>query len=382
MQPSHQDPTLRIARRIIAGHELWWKPGEAGRGFVQPTGEVHTWPESLGSHRQLARLKGLPFNEVADSSFQMRPDGTTFFPYANSNKGKEFEQQMMQQAAQASSRLKPVPYDPRQGIAQAYGKTAEQRGWTDMYHVSPRANRESIQNLGLMGDSSTSPWGDQHLRNDQPHGNYMFDNPQDAENYAWMLGTRTRGDHEGEDPRHDDPDRRWKFPEPPSDFHTWPTDQQDEWHDNSEPVESTDDPYGYDVWKVNTRDLPIHRDPEMSLNTEIPHTPNTLQQTYNEADYPDYHEMSGGQWQQQLVDHAKDWGQVPRRYYTLEQIEPQRVQLQQHIPSWNMTEEEMYDRMDDPETTEQESPLSWDEMQLRRPQFPAHSRTQWDESVL
>lgn len=47
-------------------------------------------------------------------------------------------------------------------------RVSEQRGWTDMYHVTPRANRESIMNLGLMGDSGSSPWSDPWKRNQQP----------------------------------------------------------------------------------------------------------------------------------------------------------------------------------------------------------------------
>jgi hypothetical protein len=260
---------------------------------------------------------------------------------------------------------KDVWQDLVQHVAERTVHEAEQRGWTDFYHVSPRANRESIQNMGLMGENGTSPWGDPHERG-QPHGNYMFDNSQDAENYAWNLKDREQGSSPYEE-------MPYEYPDPPEDFHTWPEEQQDEWYDNVEPVERIEDPNGYDVWKVNTRNLPIHRDPEMSIGADSPHTPSTLQQSYRSDDYPSTHDQYGGAWQQQMAENMRTQGQTPRRFYTPEAVEPQRMQLQQHMPSWDMTEEEMYNRMDDPETTEQESPASWDEMNLRRPQFPAHS---------
>jgi hypothetical protein len=146
---------------------------------------------------------------------------------------------------------KDVWQDLVQHVAERTVHEAEQRGWTDFYHVSPRANRESIQNMGLMGENGTSPWGDPHERG-QPHGNYMFDNSQDAENYAWNLKDREQGSSPYEE-------MPYEYPDPPEDFHTWPEEQQDEWYDNVEPVERIEDPNGYDVWKVNTRNLPILR---------------------------------------------------------------------------------------------------------------------------
>jgi hypothetical protein len=265
--------------------------------------------------------------------------------------------------------MQPSHQDPALRIARRL--IAEQRGWTDFYHVSPRANRESIQNMGLMGENGTSPWGDPFKRG-QPHGNYFFDNHQDAQNYAWSLKQRN--------PQGSDEEDRWNWPEPPEGFDDWEPDAQDDWHDNNEPTPATEDPNGYDVWKVNTRNLPIHRDPESAITTDKPFTPQTLNEEYSYRGNP----MAGDvdPWADKLQDHAQLHGTVPRRFYTPEAVEPQRMQLQQHMPSWDMGENDYYDRIDDPEMTERESPLSWDEMNLRRPQFPAHSRTEWDESVL
>lgn len=132
MEASHLDPALRYARTIMkeAGNALWWKPGTQGRGFVvRDTGEVHHWPEADGAHIPMAKAKGIPLDQMEDSSFLIRRDGTTVFPYAHNPWGDQdpraYEAWLMDTAQKADPRLNPVSYDPKKGIAQAYGKTAD-----------------------------------------------------------------------------------------------------------------------------------------------------------------------------------------------------------------------------------------------------------------
>lgn len=55
------------------GHQLWWQPGESGRGLVAPDGSIHTWPEGEGTHYQMTRAKGLPEGGVR--GFYISPKG-------------------------------------------------------------------------------------------------------------------------------------------------------------------------------------------------------------------------------------------------------------------------------------------------------------------
>lgn len=346
-----------------------WTPGTWGKGMLVD-GRPHVWqvenPGGSPHHMQYGRTLGYDPATASPEEWerygdyiQIAPDGSyTLDPQGTKTRTPET-------FARSGLGLRYIR-DPAKWQMRAFSKIADQRGWTDFYHVSPRANRESIQNLGLMGDSGSSPWSDPWRRN-QPYGNYMFDNPQDAENYAHTLRDQDRGNG------YDDEEDRYDYPELPEGFDEWPEERQDEWHDGAgQPAELTEDPYGYDIWKVNTRGLPIHRDPESAINQSDPLTPRQLQDDYRDLDYPDLHGAMGGEpWTQQLVDHIDSYGGVPRRYYTPEQVDRGRLQLHQHLPRWNMADEGWYE---EPETREQEVPLAWDEMQLRRPQFPAHSK--------
>lgn len=241
-------------------------------------------------------------------------------------------------------------------------KVAEQRGWTDFYHVTPRANRESIQNYGLMGENGESPWGDPWKRN-QPQGNYFFTNPEDAQSYVDALHSRMGEEHSEED--------QYEYPNPPAEFDSWPMEKQNDWYDeNSEPTENTDDPGGYDIWKVNTRGLPIHRDPETSLIYDK-ENPQTIRDRYKEVQKDHgvddwYHIMN-----EDMGEH--DGGPTPARYYTPENVEPARLQLHQHWPRWDKD----WPGWEDDEDWSNAIPANWDAAMLRRPQFPAHSKVSW-----
>jgi hypothetical protein len=225
-------------------------------------------------------------------------------------------------------------------------KTAAQPGWTDMYHVSPRWNRESIMNHGLIGENMTSPY-DIPGRVQQPHGNYLFDNPDDAESYIWSAHGRNG----------------------------FPSELTGDWDDETgNPVgwETGEDPNGWDIYKVNTRGLPLNRDPESQLAAHEQWTPTQLRQEYQDWGL-DAGRSDIDPWQQQIADVGANFGTEPRRYYIQPDIEPNRIQLHQHIPGWDINEDSQSDWWD--EQVEDGRTLGpWYEMMLHRPQFPAHSK--------
>src|SRR5205814_1284538 len=68
---------------------------------------------------------------------------------------------------------------------QFYRHATVPRGFQDMWHVSPRENRESILEHGLQGHKpehhDESPW---QYTWPQPAGNYMFNDIDDARAYV------------------------------------------------------------------------------------------------------------------------------------------------------------------------------------------------------
>lgn len=238
-------------------------------------------------------------------------------------------------------------------------KQSAQPGWTDFYHATPRSNRESIQNLGLMGENGTSPWGDPWKRG-QPEGNYFFNNPEDAIQYAEDRGRPVKKNYP------DYEDDRWIYPEQPEDFDDWTDQQQDDWHEQNPEAESDDDPDGWDVWKVNTRGLPIHRDPENQIaqqNHDIVPNPADVFRKQKWMIEPD--------WEDRVADDADYRGMVPARFYTQDHVTPDRVQLHQHIPRWNIRDFDDDDRREHEDNTH--IPQVWDQALEHRPTFPAHS---------
>jgi hypothetical protein len=244
-----------------------------------------------------------------------------------------------------------VPYNSRWDDLGT--KESAQPGWTDFYHATPRANRESIQNLGLMGENGSSPWGDTTRSWGQPYGNYFFDNPNDAVTYANSAYNRFKRDGA------DDYERQYTQAEPPQGWGNLNDDEYDQWHEDNPPTQRTEDPEGWDVWKVNTRGLNINRDPEANLVS--PRSPQDIHPDMNNSDAP---------WDEQLEDAINMYGGSPNRYYTQDHIEPERVQLHQHIPMWQNHDDDEYEYEYEYET---HHPMHWDEALLHRPKFPAHS---------
>ncbi len=136
-------------------------------------------------------------------------------------------------------------------------------GWTTMYHVSPRKNRERILDEGLQGHEKSlqrgSPWD---YTWSQPAGNYLFDSPEHAHAYVHHLHTNALG-HELRGDGHD-ADQYLE------DRYEWPDDE------DGEPIERNDDPEGYDIYSVQAHGLPIAPDPETEITNRELNTPNTM----------------------------------------------------------------------------------------------------------
>jgi hypothetical protein len=94
------------------GPNLWWNPGDAGRGFIQKSdGTVHHWPESMGAHLEMSTVKNVPWEDVRTTSFWLRPDGTATFPYLPENE-QHLDPLLRQQLKDVDQRTQPIPYGP------------------------------------------------------------------------------------------------------------------------------------------------------------------------------------------------------------------------------------------------------------------------------
>lgn len=193
-----------------------------------------------------------------------------------------------------------------------------------MYHVSPTDARESIEQTGLRGHEGTgsvaSPW-----KRDlgQPHGNYFYDNVEDARDYAYTLHHRDIGNGYADD------EEQFEWQDEPDD---WNEEEDGPWDEH--PDGAPKDPNGYDIHKVNVTGLPVMPDPEPVLDHKK-RSPFTLLP----QDVGDAQEFSSADY---------DYSTAPARYYTPAHVEPDRVQLHEHMPRWNMTENDYYERRDHP----------------------------------
>jgi hypothetical protein len=217
-------------------------------------------------------------------------------------------------------------------------------GMQDYYHVSPRKNRESILENGLTGHETQaehSPWN--YDTWEQPQGNYVFNNHEDARNYAFNLYNRTGNPSMG------DPEDQWEYPEPPNEFNDWDWEKQDDWHAQNEPTPRMDDPNGYDIWRVQGHGLPIASDPESALT----------QQMHPES----YNDMKGVRnWDLGQLHDQEDltnWGSEPIRQYVPQHVPPHRLTLHEHMPTWEMTPEAHEESNEDAWEREYPSPYNW-----------------------
>ena len=78
---------------------------------MTPEGAVHTWPESGGTHQDVAEAKDIPWKDVRRSAFLIRPSGEVVFPYTG--KGYPKEAGWIKRVRTADPRLKPIPSSVR-----------------------------------------------------------------------------------------------------------------------------------------------------------------------------------------------------------------------------------------------------------------------------
>lgn len=231
----------------------------------------------------------------------------------------------------------PMTGYPRMGMA-----------YPELFHVSPRANRESIQAKGLIGHedvgATSSPWAQDV---GQPHGNYFFDNEQDAREYVAIL----HGQVHPTDPHPGDGDidteDRYHWPEEPED---WNEEENGPWeeHADSDATAATEDPQGYDIHRVHALGLPVYQDPEPRLEAlrrgeEVPETHERARELSQPQDPDD-------EWA------TYDGSSSPIRYHVPAHVEPNRIQLHQHVPRWDLTEQSFHDMLEDEDYNRRQVP--------------------------
>ena len=189
------------------------------------------------------------------------------------------------------------------------------------YHLAPSEHREAIEREGLVpsAEAPESPWADAAWagRDAQPSGVYLWDDPTNARSYAWNI-ERTKG---GDNYPGDDPNYMFESP----DFERYMEDAPDP-NENERGFEEYEDKYEprplYDVWKVDTRGLPVHIDPETAIG---------------------FGELTPEEAQAQINEEVKEYGGQPdtiegHRWYVPHAIPPERLTLHEGIYPEEMTE--------------------------------------------
>jgi hypothetical protein len=244
----------------------------------------------------------------------------------------------------------------------------------EYYHVAPARYRDSILQHGLQGQQFTkthSPWDSLGgpMRAKQPHGNYLSDNPYEA--YTYVHGLKQRGRFPG---AHDWNDHDWyqygvqpheygetsyvdgPVEDQPAEWDDWDHDQRMQWYDEQEelhgdgaavpyegPHQLTErgvDPalHGWDIWKVNV-DPDKHQvinDPEDAIHwrgdKEDRH-PSMAEAIHNRWHAPEDNEPYADE---SMLDPQHDQYEEGSslRWYVPQGIDPQYLQLHEHIPHW------------------------------------------------
>jgi len=242
-------------------------------------------------------------------------------------------------------------------------RTAAERGV--YYHVAPASQRESILEHGLQGQQRDQPGSDldipsQHPQSyrqyGQPAGNYLFQNPAQAQAYAFdrAINQGIPQQHEWVDYGIHVPDDRdegaqvWSEPQAPE---GWNEDEHGDWYDSDDYYDAFDNqegrPYdhntdrldllpknlhGHDIWKVRIdpdRQL-VQRDPEDSIverkrklpGGQVNHTEPELSM------WEAIHQVNQEQEERGWSDETDD------RWYTPHAIGPEQLELHQHVPLW------------------------------------------------
>lgn len=220
------------------------------------------------------------------------------------------------------------------------------------YHVAPATARQSIMQNGLIGHLGDhqveSPWGDANWegREEQPHGNYLWQSPALAMQYIQALHSRGKV----EKPQYEEdwwdhgiePFEQSALVRPQERPEDWNADYDDEdaadeaWyehqHQHSEPWNSEKhfdllpERYrGHDIWKVNI-------DPDKHTVRMDPEDALTEGGELSTAEA--LHDF--GQKVDEDGDYEGDKGNY--RWYTPQGIEPEHLRHYRHVPIWEMPE--------------------------------------------
>lgn len=211
------------------------------------------------------------------------------------------------------------------------------------YHVSPRRNRESIMAQGLRGHER-GRGGVGTLWNyswDQPSGNYFFHNEDDARDYVANLHNRF-GEPTPDEERfvpHPMPEGWEHSPEHQQAAAEWDADPEDSWmeHANNNDLydEVNDDSNGYDIYKLHLTGKQMAPDPELRNFHGEPWDLGRIHDTLEENQR--VMERSPNNWYDSPHEMmADEEGTTPLRSYTPEHVEPERIQLYEHHPSWDI----------------------------------------------
>jgi hypothetical protein len=216
------------------------------------------------------------------------------------------------------------------------------------YHVSPRRNRESIMAQGLRGHERG--WGGVgtlwNYTWDQPPGNYFFHNEDDARDYVANLHNRFGKQTYDEDRLvpHPMPEGWEQSPTHQQAAALGLTDPEESWQehvmDHGLYDEIEDDPNGYDIYKLHLTGKQMAPDPELrNFYKDDPWDLGRIHDTLEENQQ--VMERSPNNWYDNPhAMMADEQGATPLRSYTPEHVEPERIQLHEHHPSWDIPEME------------------------------------------
>jgi 2'-5' RNA ligase len=257
---------------------------------------------------------------------------------------------------------------------QREGKTSVQTpmGFQTMFHVSPRKNRESILEHGLEGHEQgrreESPWD---YTWPQPPGNYLFDNLDDARAYTHTMHQQINPRDQGDPTDWQDEEDRYEYPDPPEGFQDWPEDEQEAWHDEAEPVERNDDPNGMDIYSVQAHGLPIAPDPEAQVSQRAHDNDWDLGRIHDEQEKLRAEQTERGYDPDSPNEELGGYhGTEPKRYYVPTAVQPSRLALEEHHPSWDLTPESSEEAHE--ETNDKEIPTPWAKIPFTERPVPGH----------
>jgi 8-oxo-dGTP diphosphatase len=244
------------------------------------------------------------------------------------------------------------------------------------YHTAPSEYRQQIEQNGLVptDEAPESPWADKSgpQREQQPHGVYMWDDPENAKGYAYHLDSRANGgEYSGEMEDQGFDDSVFESPEYEDYMSKYKGEPHtDDYYDYESQFEPPRKPL-YDVWKVNTLGYNPMIDPEMAIH---------------------HGELTAEEAQQQINDQGtKDWKGNPQEYnpegierqeghrwYVPHTIEPARLTLHQTMYPEDMTE----NNWEDTDTESKKVPNAWHQVPLDQWNQKAQERYLGDPNVM